>query len=901
MKKNTKHFFYKYRNFSIFFIVLFFVNISIVFAENIVIPDIVIEIQSWLEQIWENKYKCKKEKCKINLNVEKIFSWTYQKKDYWCEWDFWYWTFKTKDTDKKCNPGYVDYSTGIFDCSIKVFEKNNQNNFKQKFFQIINWDFDFGYWENNSIESEINNWNSNENSNWNDSWWNSIIPKQNIILKEIKIQSWLKKDSSWKYFCDKEICNINLIYENDNKNLKCQWDFDSWLFTTKDTDKKCNPGYVKYKSGNYTIKLKIIDKNYNDNFKELSLSFSNIYKKQENQETNINENSTNSNNNEVTIKTIENNYNYSNLKLWDILPNPKGVDNLEYIEIINTWNSTINLKWCYLDDSLDSWSKPYFFSEDFFIFWNTKRKIYKTITKLNLNNSWDWVYLFCNQKLIDSIIWNYPIASDFVLNHKNNEISSGKAKVLYVIDWDTIVIELQNWEIEKLRLIWIDTPETKDRRKPVQFFWLQAYNFTKKELLGKEIYLEIERKNYRDKYSRLLWYVFLNWEDFNKKLLKNWYARLYDKFPFKYLNEYRNAEIYAENKKKWMWKFISPELKEKIFDYKYKKIIKQDEEYKKLEELLKDNLIILKQKQKEEKELNDLKEDIDNIFINNFFVEKNEKFWLPSDFINYKKANFLEKNIYNIISKFDKFKNLKEKYKNIDWKIYIFDEKKSIENYRNFVQKWFNLRVSKLKTGLKIYWKTIANAKVVLNIKNNSQKFLITLNSSNLWEFSYKFPLQKISVWNYEIKSEIIDKNNHKIFIDKRKEFNIWEDYYWNLKLYYAEKEYKNELKTLLYLQKDLTFLEKDFNKNLKKIVKLKEKIKKKKQKLKKRIKQYLSLKNQKFYKNKIKKVEIFEKQQNKEDKFPKNSIFYLFLLSILAFVLFFLAYKKGNNKFEKI
>jgi micrococcal nuclease len=54
--------------------------------------------------------------------------------------------------------------------------------------------------------------------------------------------------------------------------------------------------------------------------------------------------------------------------------------------------------------------------------------------------------------------------------------------VLRVIDGDTILIQFVDEKVEKLRLIGVDTPETKHPKKPVEFFGKEASNFTKQML-----------------------------------------------------------------------------------------------------------------------------------------------------------------------------------------------------------------------------------------------------------------------------------------------------------------------------------------------------------------------------------------------------------------------------------
>jgi len=57
-----------------------------------------------------------------------------------------------------------------------------------------------------------------------------------------------------------------------------------------------------------------------------------------------------------------------------------------------------------------------------------------------------------------------------VLTKENLEIKSQKVKVLEVIDGDTIRILFDDGREEKLRLIGVDTPETKHPKKTVEYF-----------------------------------------------------------------------------------------------------------------------------------------------------------------------------------------------------------------------------------------------------------------------------------------------------------------------------------------------------------------------------------------------------------------------------------------------
>jgi endonuclease YncB( thermonuclease family) len=237
------------------------------------------------------------------------------------------------------------------------------------------------------------------------------------------------------------------------------------------------------------------------------------------------------------------------------MPNPSGSDTLEYVELINNSDVDINLKWCSLDDKIDWGSSKFIFLEDDFILkWKTK-KYYKSLTALNFNNDNDEVNLFCNDELVDSLKRNFKVADWYYLDHNRLDIKSSNAKVLKVIDWDTIEVQfLDSLLIEKLRFIWVDTPETKHPDNELEKYWIEAFEFTKNNLLWKKILVEIDNDNFRDSYSRLLWYVILDSENFNQKLIRLWYAKAYLNYPFKYSVEFKNSEKEAKNENLWIWK-----------------------------------------------------------------------------------------------------------------------------------------------------------------------------------------------------------------------------------------------------------------------------------------------------------------------------------------------------------
>lgn len=118
-----------------------------------------------------------------------------------------------------------------------------------------------------------------------------------------------------------------------------------------------------------------------------------------------------------------------------------------------------------------------------------------------------------------------------------------------VIDGDTIGID----NGEKVRLIGVDTPETKHPKKLVQYFGKEASEFTKRLCEGKPVRLEYDWQK-KDKYNRILAYVYLEDGTFiNAEIIKQGYGHVYVKYPFKYIEEFRQYEREAREGEFGLW------------------------------------------------------------------------------------------------------------------------------------------------------------------------------------------------------------------------------------------------------------------------------------------------------------------------------------------------------------
>ena len=122
--------------------------------------------------------------------------------------------------------------------------------------------------------------------------------------------------------------------------------------------------------------------------------------------------------------------------------------------------------------------------------------------------------------------------------------------VTRVIDGDTVVVD----GIGTVRLIGVDTPETVDPRRPVQYFGKEASDFTKQLATGKRVRLEFDQDR-TDRYGRTLAYVYLQPENLllNAEIIRQGYGFAYTQFPFRMMEQFRTLEREAREAGRGLW------------------------------------------------------------------------------------------------------------------------------------------------------------------------------------------------------------------------------------------------------------------------------------------------------------------------------------------------------------
>ncbi|MFD1357162.1 thermonuclease family protein [Fictibacillus halophilus] len=126
-------------------------------------------------------------------------------------------------------------------------------------------------------------------------------------------------------------------------------------------------------------------------------------------------------------------------------------------------------------------------------------------------------------------------------------------QVLNVVDGDTIKVKVDG-KSETVRFLLVDTPESVHPNKPVQPFSKEASKHTENMLSGSNVELELGIGE-RDKYGRLLAYVYADDKSVQESLLEKGLARVAYVFEpnTKYVDDYEKIQKQAQKEGIGIW------------------------------------------------------------------------------------------------------------------------------------------------------------------------------------------------------------------------------------------------------------------------------------------------------------------------------------------------------------
>jgi micrococcal nuclease len=132
-----------------------------------------------------------------------------------------------------------------------------------------------------------------------------------------------------------------------------------------------------------------------------------------------------------------------------------------------------------------------------------------------------------------------------------------KVRPILMVDGDTFAYSVPEGTVQKVRMIGIDTPETVHPNKPVEHFGKEASKRLKELIFAKDVWLIIDpQQGEKDKYGRILAYVYrVSDQTFiNLEMVRTGYAHAYVEYPFRFQDEFVEAERLAKAVPLGLWR-----------------------------------------------------------------------------------------------------------------------------------------------------------------------------------------------------------------------------------------------------------------------------------------------------------------------------------------------------------
>lgn len=153
--------------------------------------------------------------------------------------------------------------------------------------------------------------------------------------------------------------------------------------------------------------------------------------------------------------------------------------------------------------------------------------------------------------------YQFPYIDPVLVEKAQGCTIEGEHTITRILDADTYAIQLCGIE-ESMRLIGINTPETRNTRTGVQCYGKEAAEKAKELLLGKKVRIETDptqSKNGRDMHGRLLVYIHLSdGKNFGEYMIAEGFAHeeLYQKH-YAHEEKFKEAQRRARASRKGMW------------------------------------------------------------------------------------------------------------------------------------------------------------------------------------------------------------------------------------------------------------------------------------------------------------------------------------------------------------
>lgn len=153
-----------------------------------------------------------------------------------------------------------------------------------------------------------------------------------------------------------------------------------------------------------------------------------------------------------------------------------------------------------------------------------------------------------------------PLSAEQIKSKDLTKYQNKTFRVTRILDGDTLEINEpdKKFDSTRIRLLGIDTPETKDERISTMYFGPEATQFAENSALNKNITVLLDNIGHtRDKYDRLLAYIKLDDDRIlNEVLIIEGFAYADLRFEHSFYERYSQLETTARRNKKGLWKEV---------------------------------------------------------------------------------------------------------------------------------------------------------------------------------------------------------------------------------------------------------------------------------------------------------------------------------------------------------
>jgi endonuclease YncB( thermonuclease family) len=137
-------------------------------------------------------------------------------------------------------------------------------------------------------------------------------------------------------------------------------------------------------------------------------------------------------------------------------------------------------------------------------------------------------------------------------------------RIVHVVDGDTFDVDAPDGPHPRTRIrLWgVDTPEVRHGQNGADMYYgPEAAAYARDILMDKKVKIELVVGKPRDKYNRLLAYVFLtdSGEMFNERLLKTGHAYADPRFDHPWKQRFTDIENRARRDQAGLWREVRPE------------------------------------------------------------------------------------------------------------------------------------------------------------------------------------------------------------------------------------------------------------------------------------------------------------------------------------------------------